>query len=368
MSSLNQNKVFIIAEAGVNHNGSLSLAKQMVDRAVESGVDAIKFQSFKTEQLVIDSAPKANYQLNNTGINESQFQMLKKLELSQNKQQQLYNYCLEKNISFLSSPFDMESCHFLIETLGLKTIKLGSGELTNTQMLYYIGSTGVDIILSTGMSDIEEIEYALAVLSFAYTNNGTTKPSSEQFKKSYSSTAGSLALKQHVSLLHCTTEYPCPVQEVNLNVINALSTRFSLPIGYSDHTQDYHISIAAVALGSKIIEKHFTLDQTMSGPDHKSSIEAKELTHMVTQIRDIEKALGSPIKQMTQSEKQNRSIVRKGLYANGKINKGDILSKSNIIIKRPEAKLSAQYYWDILGTMANNNYQTDEPIDEAPIK
>jgi len=355
-------KVFIIAEAGVNHNGSLKLAKQMVDRAADTGVDAIKFQSFKTEDLVLGSSPKANYQLQNTASNESQFQMLKKLELSKEAQQQLFDYCLKKDIGFLSSPFDMESCSFLIETLGLKTIKLGSGELTNAQLLYYIAQQKVNIILSTGMSNIAEIKKTLALLAFAYTNNGENIPCSENFHTALKTPEGIHALEQYVKLLHCTTEYPCPVDEVNLNVISTLSKYFTLPVGYSDHTQGFHISLAAVAMGATIIEKHFTLDRNLPGPDHKSSIEPDELSIMVKQIRDIEKGMGISKKQASKSELKNRPIARKGIYARGNINKGEILTADNICVKRPEAKTSALLYWDILGKKADKNYKNEDPI------
>jgi len=358
------NNVFIIAEAGVNHNGNIKIAKNMVDAAVDAGVDAIKFQSFKAEDLVINQAPKANYQLHNTLENETQYQMLKKLELSHDEQQQLYAYCQNKGIQFLSSPFDLKSCRFLIKTLGLKTLKLGSGELSNAQLLYYIASMNCNIILSTGMSNLHDIEQALGVLAFAYTNPKENNPNSKRFKAALDSANGIKALKQHISLLHCTTEYPCPFEDVNLDSINSLAKHFSLPIGYSDHTQGYHISLAAVAMGARIIEKHFTLDQNMAGPDHQSSIEPNELKLMVKQIRDIEVAKGNSVKQICSSELKNRSIARKGIYANGNISKGDILTTDNIAVKRPESKLSAQFYWEIIGKKANKNYHHEEPIDE----
>jgi len=353
---------FIIAEAGVNHNGSVRLAKKMIDQACVAGVDAIKFQSFKTEQLVNKNAPKAEYQLRHSKQGESQFQMLKKLELSEDEQQQLFDYCLQKKIQFLSSPFDVQSAAFLIHKLKCPLLKLGSGELTNSQLLYYITQHQVKLILSTGMSDIEEIKTALSVLAFGYSNNNQQTPSREKFKRALLSAQGIQALKKQVSLLHCTTEYPCPIDEVNLNVIKTLQDEFPLAIGYSDHTQGHHISLAAVAIGASIIEKHFTLDKKMNGPDHASSIEVNELTSMVQQIRDIDRAKGQSIKATTASELKNLKIARKGLYAKIAIAQGEVFSDKNLTVKRPEALVPASDYWDKLGQIANKNYHPDEPI------
>lgn len=356
--------VFIIAEAGVNHNGSIEMAKQLVDAAQESGVDAIKFQSFQAQQLVVEEAPKAAYQKAQTGNEESQLQMLEKLQLSFNQQQELFDYCQQKKIHFLSSPFDLASAEFLIHQLGLTTIKLGSGELTNAELLYCIGKNQCDLILSTGMSDLEEIRQTLSVLAFAYLQPDGLLPNQKHFRQVIQSPQAQQVLIQKVKLLHCTTEYPCPYHEVNLNNIRTIREQFNLPTGFSDHTQGIHVSLAAVAMGATIIEKHFTLDRQLPGPDHRASIMPNELKQLVNQTREIESALGSAEKKVTTVEQQNRPIVRKGLYAQKTIVKGELFSPENLSVKRPETDLSAQYYWDLVGQPAKANYHPNEPIDK----
>lgn len=353
--------VYIIAEAGVNHNGSLKTAFELVDAAVHAGADAIKFQSFKASKLVTESALKADYQNKNQDDGKTQFEMLKALELSESEQKQLFAYCQKLPIDFLSSPFDPQSCAFLIDQLGLKTIKLGSGELTNAQILIQIAQADVNLILSTGMSTLEEIQQALSILAYGYTNKNEPS-SSNDFLTTLQSPQAQKKLHQHVTLMHCTTEYPCPVDEVNLSAMNAIHNKFSLACGYSDHTEGIHISIAAAALGAPVIEKHFTLDQSLPGPDHKASIEPEALNRLVRQIRDIQSALGSKNKQVTQSELKNRSIARKGIYATQTIKKGDILNSDNILLKRPVCQKQGFDYWDIIGSYATKDYLPDEAI------
>ena len=328
-------KVFIIAEAGVNHNGSLELAKKMVEEAKAAGVDCIKFQTFKSENLVNKDAKKADYQVKNTKNNDSQFDMLKKLELSYNDFTELKKYCEEKGIMFLSTPFDLESIDFLAN-LGMQIFKIPSGEITNLPYLRKINTYKKDVILSTGMATLEEIQDALNVLKDC-----------------------------KVSLLHCTTEYPCPYDSVNMRAMLTMGKKFNLPLGYSDHTQGIEIPIMAVSMGAEIIEKHFTLDKNMEGPDHKASLEPQELTAMVSAIRNIEKAFGDGIKQPQESEKKNIQIARKSIVAKCDIKKGDIFTEKNLTCKRPGTGISPMMWDKILGQTAEKDYKEDELIQEV---
>ncbi|MBR4537062.1 MAG: N-acetylneuraminate synthase [Bacteroidales bacterium] len=331
------NKVFVIAEAGVNHNGSLSLAHQLIDNAARSGADAIKFQTFKAKSLVTYDAPKAKYQMKTTASNENQLAMISSLELKEEDHRELLQHCENASIKFLSSPFDISSVRFLHE-LGLNIFKIPSGEITNLPYLRKIGSYGCKVFLSTGMCVLGDIEAALEVLEQAGTSRG------------------------NITLLHCTTEYPAPVDEVNLNAINTL--RFAFPgiagVGYSDHTKGIHIPIAATAIGARVIEKHFTLDRNMEGPDHKASLEPDELKEMINAIRDIEKALGDGIKRPSLSEKSNILIARKSLVAAREIKKGEVFSEENVMAKRPGNGISPMRWDEILGQHAPRDYQKDE--------
>ena len=328
--------VFIIAEAGVNHNGDINLAKRLVDAAVDAGADAVKFQTWKTELIVTKDAQQADYQSVNTGIVESQYDMLKKLELSYEHFRELKKYCDYKKIIFMSTPDEEESAEFLIHLQNV--FKIGSGELTNKPYLRYIGQLGKEIILSSGMADLGEIEDALIELTQA----GTPK--------------------DKITILHTTTEYPCPINDVNLRAMHTISTAFKVRVGYSDHTKGIDIPIAAAALGAKVIEKHFTLDCSMEGPDHKASLEPEELKAMVTAIRNIEVALGDGIKRLTPSEAKNKSIVRKSLVASKAIKKGEIYSHQNITAKRPGYGLSPMCWDDVMGLVAHRDYEEDEMI------
>ena len=351
---------YIIAEAGVNHNGSLELAKKLVDVASKAGVDAVKFQTFKANLLASKSAPKALYQTKNTKKTETQFDMLKKLELDYEAHVTLNEYCKFKKIEFLSTPFDLESVDELT-SLGVKSFKIGSGDITNAPLLLKVSETGKPIILSTGMSTLREIEEALSVIAFGYLNR-KTKPSLKNFVKAYISEQSQVLLEKNVILLHCTTEYPAPVEEVNLNCINTLKSSFGLNVGYSDHTEGYEVVLAAVALGAKVIEKHFTLDKKMDGPDHKASLEPIELINMVKAIRNIENAMGSSVKKPTKSELQNINVARKSIVANVKINKNEIFTEENISFKRPGGGISPMNFTEILGKKATKSYLPDEKI------
>ena len=329
-------RTLIIAEAGVNHNGSIEVAKQLVDAAKESGADCVKFQTFKSENLVSKKAIKAEYQKQTTQSNESQFEMLKKLELSHNDFIELKKYCEKKEIEFLSTAFDFESIEFL-KNLEIKFWKIPSGDITNLPYLIKIAQFGMPVILSTGMSNMDEIREAIRIL----TENGVID----------------------LTVLHCTTEYPTPYNDVNLNAMLSIKDEFNIKIGYSDHTKGIEIPIAAVALGATVIEKHFTLDCQMEGPDHKASLEPKELKKMVESIRNVEQALGNGNKEPASSEVKNMSIARKSIIANKVIHEGDYFSEDNLTVKRPGDGISPMLWFDVIGKVAKRDFQEDELIE-----
>lgn len=331
-------KVYIIAEAGVNHNGSLELAKRLIVEAKNAGVDAVKFQTFKADLLVNKTAQKAEYQKNVTNAKETQYEMIKKLELDELAHIELISYCKEVGIEFLSTAFDIESIK-LLHKLGIKTWKIPSGEITNLPFLRTIGKLRQHVILSTGMANLGEVEEAIFVLEEA----GTPR--------------------NNVIVLHCTTEYPAPFNEVNLSALETLAKSFKVKVGYSDHTQGIEISIAAVAMGAVLIEKHFTLDKTMDGPDHMASLEPKELALMVSSIRNVELSMGNGIKVTTPVEEKNKLIVRKSIVASCSIKLGDVLTGYNITTKRPGNGINPMRWDSIIGTVAKKNYNTDDLIE-----
>lgn len=329
----------IIAEAGVNHNGSLSMALQLVDAAADAGADIVKFQTFKAKNLVTQQAQKAQYQIDNMVDDEhSQLRMLQRLELSENDHRVIIDHCRERGIKFLSTPFDLESLDFL-HSLGLDTWKIPSGDITNYFLLSRIAGLNQEVILSTGMSTLEEIRETLSLMAV----NG------QDLKK--------------VTLLHCTTQYPTPMQDVNLRAMGLLHDSFRLPVGYSDHTKGIEVPVAAVALGAKIIEKHFTLDRDLPGPDHKASLTPDELHQMVTSIRNIEVALGQRRKYVTNSEMANRAVARKSLVATRLIKGGEVFSTDNVGAKRPGSGISPMLWPKIDGLTAQHDYLPDQPID-----
>ncbi len=330
--------VFIIAEAGVNHNGSKELAKKLIDVASEAGADAVKFQTFKAEKLVSKNAKKADYQQKNMSENDdSQFNMLKKLELDVDTHNELIAYAKSKNIMFLSTPFDHESIE-LLNNLELPIFKIPSGEITNLPYLRHIGSLQKKVILSTGMSHLGEIEATLDVL----VNAGTKK--------------------EDITVLHANSMYPTPIEDVNLKAMQTIGAAFDVAFGYSDHTLGIEVDIAAVALGASCIEKHFTLDKTMEGPDHKASLEPDELKAMVQGIRNIEKALGSTLKKPSKSEMPNIEVARKSIVASQSIAKGELFSEENLTTKRPAKGISPMRWDDIVGKTAQQDYEVDELI------
>jgi 2,4-diacetamido-2,4,6-trideoxy-beta-L-gulose transferase len=352
--------VFIIAEAGVNHNGSLETAMRLVDVAVAAGADAVKFQTFKAEYLVTQSASKAEYQKQTTGKSESQFAMLCKLELKHEFHFVLRDYCSQQGICFLSTAFDFESLVFLVEKVGVDILKIPSGEITNGPFLLAHAQTGKRIILSTGMATLGEIEIALAVLAFGYL--GWEQPCLASFQQAYSSIEGQSVLKEKVTLLHCTTEYPTPMQHVNLRAMDTLQQAFGLAVGYSDHTEGLAVPIAATARGAVLIEKHFTLDRSQNGPDHLVSLEPDELIQMVMGIRAVELALGQSCKMPQAVEFENRNVARKSLVANKNIAAGEFFSVENLTCKRPGTGLSPMAYWEFLEQRSQRNYHADDLI------
>lgn len=351
----------IIAEVGVNHNQDLVRALEMIDVAAEAGVDTVKFQAFKAELVASRFAPKAEYQNLTTKKGESQLDMIRKLGLDWDGFPRLMARCREKNINFLVSPFDLPSIDFLVRDMGLDLLKIPSGELTFGPYLLAVGRSGRKIILSTGMATLAEVEEALGVLAFGYTENAAA-PSPEAFKAAFESPAGQAALKDKVVLLHCTTEYPTLFEDVNLRVMDTLAEAFGLPVGLSDHTPGIAVPIAAVARGATIIEKHFTLDRSLPGPDHKASLEPGELKEMVNAIRTVELALGDGKKRPAPSEQRNILVARKSLVAAKNICKGETFTEENLTTKRPGNGISPMEYWDWLGRKADQDYQADALI------
>lgn len=332
-------KTLIIAEAGVNHNGSIELAKQLIDAAAEAGVDYIKFQTFKTENLVSRQAVKAEYQKRNTGeTDDSQFSMLKKLELSPEQHWELMEYCRQKKVRFFSTAFDLESIGLLSE-LGLEMWKIPSGEITNYPYLKKIARQGKPVILSTGMSDLQDIANAMEVL--------------EKYG----------VIREQITVLHCNTEYPTPFADVNLRAMETIREQLGVKVGYSDHTVGIEVPIAAVALGATVIEKHFTLSRTLEGPDHKASLEPGELKAMVSAIRNIEVALGDKDKKVTASEAKNKAVARKSIIAAREIKAGELFTEENISVKRPGNGISPMEWENVLGRCASRDFQADDLIE-----
>ncbi len=339
-------RTFIIAEAGVNHNGSLEMAKKLIDVAVKAGADAVKFQTFKASKLVTANADKARYQIENTGTNESQIEMLRQLELSPNTHKELFSYCRQKNIIFMSTPFDEESVSMLDE-LGMGVFKIPSGEITNKPLIRHIAAKRKSIILSTGMSYLDEVEKAIGWIN-------------EIWNK--------LDKKPQLTILHCVSNYPARIEDVNLSAIKTMEMAFGLPVGYSDHTMGIEITVAAVAIGAKVIEKHFTLDRNMKGPDHKASLEPNELEAMVKAIRNVEMAMGDGIKKPANSEIDTKNIVRRSLIAARDIKSGETISSNDVLIKRPGTGIPAEFKDKIVGMQLESDVNVDSVIRWEDLK
>lgn len=353
-------KTLIIAEAGDNHNGSVSMAKELIDVATEAGADIVKFQTFCSEEVISRFAPKAEYQTKTTSPEESQLDMVKKLELTADEHLQLISHCEKNGIEFLSTPFDIPSVVLLNEKLNIPRFKIPSGEITSGPLLLKVAKTGKPIILSTGMATLSDVEQALGVLAFGYLN--WENPSILRFQEAFCSCEGQKVLQENVQLLHCTTEYPAPFSDVNLNIMETLRQAFGLPVGLSDHTQGIAVPIAAAACGAAIIEKHFTLDKNLPGPDHKASLEPEELKAMIQGIRQVEQALGTSTKIPALSEIKNKPIARKSLVARKPIFVGELFTSENITFKRPGTGISPMNYWELLGNRSKRSYQEDEEI------
>jgi N-acetylneuraminate synthase len=353
--------VTIIAEAGVNHNGDAEMARRLIDVAADAGADAVKFQTFKAGLLATATAPKADYQNVTTGVGETQLAMLKRLELPAAWHRGLVDHCRDKGLDFLSTPFDHQSLAFLARDLGLRTLKMASGEITNGPLLLQAGQSGCDIILSTGMSTLQEVEDALAVLAFGFTDPQGT-PNHQAFRAAFASAAGRAALSQKVVVLHCTTEYPAPTADTNLAAMATLSNAFGLRTGLSDHTEGIAVPIAAAALGAHVIEKHFTLDRALPGPDHKASLEPGVLTAMIAGVRAVEAALGDGVKGPRPSEMKNMDIARKSLVALRPLRAGEPIGADDLGAKRPGSGISPMDYWDWLGRQAPRDFAADETL------
>lgn len=347
--------VFVIAEVGVNHNGSLSLAQELVEAAAEIGADAVKFQTFTPEKLVHQKADKADYQVGHSK-GATQFEMLKHLQLSQEDHRVLDRLATELGIEFMSTPFDLESVAFLANDVGVKRIKISSGDLTNLPLLHAASQTGLPLILSTGMANINEVRLGVGAVAHGRatrTRNVEDPPGTEAFEEVMSSQELP-ALLDGVTLLQCTSEYPAPDHETNLLAMQVLADTFLLPVGLSDHSLGGHLSIAAVALGARVIEKHLTLDTQADGPDHRASLDVEAFSQLVSSIRSVERALGSGIKSPSQKELKTAKLVRRGLYASRDLNVGDLLTESDVAILRPENGVPPSRYWEIVGSRLAN--------------
>ena len=338
MTQGDKSKTLIIAEAGVNHNGDINLARKLVDVAADAGADLVKFQTFAADKLVATHAKKADYQNQSSDAGESQHAMIRKLELTREMHEVLIGHCKLRGIKFFSTGFDLESIDLLVE-LGLDSFKIPSGEITNLPYLRHVGQYGKPVILSTGMATLDEIEAALDVLEKAGTS------------------------RERITVLHCNTEYPTPMVDVNLRAMLAIRDTFGVQVGYSDHTSGIEVAIAAVALGATVIEKHFTLDRNLPGPDHKASLEPEELKEMVSGIRNIEKAMGDGIKRPSQSEAKNRPVARKSLVAACAIRAGEVFNANNLTVKRPGTGVSPMRWDEVLGSKALRNFNADELIE-----
>ena len=360
---MKSDSVFVIAEAGVNHNGDLELARRLVDAACDAGADAVKFQSFRADALATGTAPKARYQERTTGTESTQLEMLRGLELSEDAQRQLFDHCRAAGIPFLSSPFDLRSLAFLTGGLGLTTIKVPSGEITNGPLLLAIAQSGARAILSTGMADLTEIRLALDVLAFGYLETDTPT-SLDQITGCSATKDGQAALENKVSILQCTTEYPAPAAIINLRAMATLSETFGLPVGLSDHSEGTVIAIAAAAQGARIIEKHVTLDRALPGPDHAASLEPGELARMIADIRTVEAAMGSGEKYPFAEELGNRPVARKSLFATVAIAAGSPISADAITAQRPGTGMSPMQLWDLTGQPAARDYAPGDPIEQ----
>lgn len=359
MTASSKDSVFVIAEAGVNHNGSLALARALVRAAADAGANAVKFQTFKAERVAASSAPKAAYQKEATGEGESQLEMIRKLELSEDAFRVLASDCRAAGIEFMSTPFDFDSLDFLVRETGIVRLKVPSGEITNGPFLLAVARAELPLIVSTGMATMDEIEAALGVIAYG-SSSPKEPPGQAAFARAY--VRGGELLARRVTLLHCTTEYPAPYGEVHLRAMAAMRERFGVPVGYSDHTRGIAVPIAAAALGAVVVEKHFTMDRSLPGPDHAASLEPSELKDMVHAIRAVEVALGEAKKMPQASERRNMAVARRSIVAARHIRKGERFEAAMLDFKRPGTGFPPMLYWEILGQIAARDFDLDELI------
>lgn len=355
-------RVLVIAEAGVNHNGDIKKALALIDVAADAGADVVKFQTFIPEEVISEAAPKAEYQMRTTDAGQSQLEMARGLKLSDEEHHQLVAHCAKRGIRFLSTPFDRFSLQFLVRELKVDCLKIPSGEITNAPLLLDAARSGLPIILSTGMCTLDDIRDALGVLAFGWIGSG--EPSRAAFAAAFATDAGRRAVAEKLTLLHCTTEYPTPYEDVNLRAMSTLAQAFGIPVGLSDHTPGVAVSLAGVALGATVIEKHFTLDRSLPGPDHLASLAPEELKALVEGVRQVEAAMGSERKEPAPSEIKNMVIARKSLVARRAIKAGEVFAADDLAVKRPGSGVSSMRLWDYLGRPANRDYAADELIDD----
>lgn len=355
-------RMFVIAEAGVNHNGSMDMATELVRASASSGADAVKFQAFRASETISASAPKAAYQLATTPAGESQLDMAKRLELPVSAFAELSVVARECGIEFMASAFDVGSVKMLA-SLGCRSIKVASGEITNARLLLEVARTPCNVILSTGMSRLADVEEALGVLAFGM--NGGMAPSRAAFSEAFEHDASFARLRERVTLLHCTTEYPAPSLSINLNAIETMHQAFGLPVGFSDHSEGWVAAVASAARGATMLEKHITLDRTLPGPDHSASLDQAQFEEMTRAIRDAEDMLGSGRKAIAEVERANAQLVRKRLEAACDIRRGDVIVESMLAARRPARGLSAMWWFDVCGRPANRDYQAGEPLDSV---
>jgi N-acetylneuraminate synthase len=355
------NRTLIIAEAGVNHNGSIEMAFKLIEAAATAGADYVKFQTFKAEEISVKNTPMARYQSKQVKEHNNQYDMLKSLELDSVMHKRLFDHCKKYNIKFLSTPFDPLSLKYLCSELNVEIIKIPSGEITNPFLLLEAGKSGKPIILSTGMATLADIEMALGAIAFASLEVDSA-PTTEAFRFAFASAEGQKHIRQKITLLHCTTEYPTRFEDVNLRAIATLNAAFGVPAGLSDHTNGVAIPIAAVARGAAVIEKHFTLDRNLPGPDHAASLEPNELKNMISSVRQVELAIGNGQKIPVKAELENAKVAKRSLVAAKNIKKGELFTEANIKVARPGSGITAMNYWNTVGLKSTGNFAEGDLI------
>lgn len=354
--------VKVIAEAGVNHNGSLDLALELTEVAAKAGACAVKFQTFVAEQVATSAAEKASYQKVSTGKTGSQLDMLRSLELKRDWHKELSDLAVKLGMEFMSTPFDVDSLRFLVDEVGVKTLKIPSGEITNAPLLLEFARSDCELIISTGMSSMAEVEEAVSLLGWAMAHPDRQPGNRQEFQEAWRDSAIFDLLKSRLTILHCTSQYPAPPEFVNLKAMGAMKERFQLPVGYSDHTQGQNIAIAAVAMGASVIEKHFTLDCSMDGPDHQASLEPEPLTQMIAGIREVEQSMGDGVKAMQVCEKDTALVARRSLVASRSLKAGDVISREDLRAMRPGTGINPMNYWDLIGTSLTEDVEENALI------